>query len=195
MRTTVVAIVVATILLPADRVDARRILGFRPPNPVWDAQAAVYYHQAERLAIQNHLLRIQSYFEGRRLNREYRASERGQPASMEQLVRFARNDAPRRLRADELNPETGEITWPIVLRGEIYRDDREQLDEYFGTKARHPAGLDAENYQRAVDLTGDLLDKLRGHIRQMFSGDYLLARNFLKSLALEARYGKDAPSE
>jgi hypothetical protein len=134
--------------------------------------------------IQNRMDATQTYFEMRRYNQEARRAERSTPLSNEQYVRLARAQAPARLSVSQLDPFTGKITWPVPLRREKYGMLRSQLESLF---LEHAQGTDV-----AVDeisaLTDTLLAELKADIASFRQTDYIAARNFVTSLAFEARH-------
>ena len=152
-----------------------------------DSQAQINWEEARKRAYDNHVYGIQKYFEGREMNRHYRALERGPKIDMQQAIRLAAERKPKRLGVDHLNPVTGVITWHPLLLGSQFEPDRTELDRLFAQRAI--AGF----------LASDELGAVRTHIQSMIdmhklvnlkpqipSGTYMEAKRFLESLGYEA---------
>ena len=71
------------------------------------------------MALDNHLRGIETFFEGQRINKAARALEDGPRPTSEQIKKFSQMGLPPRLTDDQLDPNTGEITWPYVLTDSI----------------------------------------------------------------------------
>jgi hypothetical protein len=138
---------------------------------------------ARKKYIENRMDATQTYFEMRRYNQEARRAERSSPLSNEQYVRLARAQAPARLSVSQLDPFTGKITWPVPLRREKYNMLRSQIDSLFLEQA-HGTDLAADEIGAATDT---LLAELKADIGSFRQTDYIAARNFVTSLAFEAR--------
>jgi hypothetical protein len=148
-----------------------------------NSEAAINLQEADKKYLENRLTATQTYFEMRRYNQEARRAERSSPLSNEQYVRLARQQAPGRLSVSQLDPFTGKITWPAGLRRPEYDKLRGEIDSLF---LAHATGTDL-----AVDeitaLTDALLAELKANLSTFRQTDYIAARNFVTSLAFEAR--------
>src|SRR5690606_29529356 len=100
------------------------------------SEAAINVEQARSMNLDNHLKYAQTYFEMRQLNRQARAAERPQRLTTEQLFRIAQDQAPNRLTSSDLDPLTGDITWPIVLQDAPFAEYRQTLSALFADRAR-----------------------------------------------------------
>lgn len=147
--------------------------------------AAVNLTEARRYAIENSKLWTQTYFEMRRLNREYRAAERGPRPSMEKLIRYAQIGRPPRLSPSDLDHVTGEIFWPVLLRTDRLATYRTEIEAVFSQRAVTRI-LGGEEYMRVVRLIDFVEGVLRDHIRELPPGEYVTARRFLEGLNYEA---------
>lgn len=94
---------------------------------------------------------------------------------------------PPRLTPEQLDPETGEISWPKLLRGDSYAEHRLALDALFSRRAKAKAPLDgfAAHLKRHTDA---LQAALKQEIGSAKANDYAAARRFLDSLAEEAQH-------
>ena len=151
-----------------------------------DAEAQNKWEDARKKAYDNHVYGIQKYFEGRAMNREFRAQERGPRPTEQQLYRLAAQKKPKRLGLQHLDPVTGHITWHSVLTGHEFDHDRAELDRLFAQ--RSIAGF----------LSGHELGAVRTHVHSMLAihkhvhvghiptNTYMEAKRFLESLGYEA---------
>jgi len=92
---------------------------------------------------------------------------------------FSQSDAT--LSASQLNPATGEISWPEALMGEEYKASREKMEELF--KLRDSTGATSEISQQIYDEAQVMKNQLRGQIRDMLPNEYLSARRFIEGLS------------
>jgi hypothetical protein len=92
---------------------------------------------------------------------------------------------PSRLTTSQLDPSTGRIQWPTALMAATFEGQRKSLDALFEMRVHTSTnpGL-ASNVDKAVSA---MRDSLRAKIREIPSQEYLEARRFLDSLALEGR--------
>src|SRR5207237_8747656 len=94
--------------------------------------------QFERVRIQylDNLCRAtHNYFELRRYSAEQRRAMDTRPLSMDQYVRLANQQAPNQLTATQLDPLTGHVNWPALLRKPEYEVLRRQLERLFQDRA------------------------------------------------------------
>jgi len=155
-------------------------------NNIENAEAAKSWEEAKTLNMQNKLRWTETYFEMRKVNREARAAEAGPPLTQEQAIRLARMGAPPRLDSTQLDPVTGHIHYPPLLMQDIYAQYRDKLDEVFTERAAS-ASLRYEQFQTIQQTVTDFIAKLTANIKNYPPADYGSARNFLESLAHEAR--------
>ena len=140
---------------------------------------------ARRTAIEDKRLWTDTYFQVRKANREYRAAERGPRATMEQLVRFAQAGKPSRLSHGELDPVTGAISWPILLRSKALALNRAEVEKAFSRRAASSV-IGAEEYLKIRQNTNEMLAELKKKVHQLPTNQYVIAKRFLQSLAYEA---------
>lgn len=85
------------------------------------------------------------------------------------------------LSASQLNPATGEISWPEALMGDEYKASRDKMQELF--KLRDSTGATSEISQEIYDEAQVMKNQLRGQIKDMLPNDYLAARRFIEGLS------------
>jgi hypothetical protein len=148
--------------------------------------AAVNFSEARRREIENDKLWVQTYFDTRAINQQWRDAvlkrERGTP---EDWIRYAQAGRPKLLSNAELDAVTGKIHWPLLLTAAEYSAQRADLEKVFANRAYHGmVSLDGLN--QVNDETDAMLDTLRSQIRNVPPDQYVEARRFLESLAYEA---------
>lgn len=149
-----------------------------------NAQAAGFVEDARRKNIDNRMYGTDAYFQMRKTNREARAAEQGPRPSQEDLQRYARQRAPNRLSPSELDPLTGAISWPSVLREDTYKAYRDQLESLYLKRAEagYLTGTQRAEVQQAVEaLQADLKKNLRNYAPQ----EYVQAKKFTEGLNYE----------
>jgi hypothetical protein len=120
----------------------------------------------------------------RKTNREARAAEQGPKPTKEDLQRYARQRAPARLSPSELDPLTGAISWPAVLRDAEYKASRDQLEALYQKRAQYgylTGTQQAEGQQAVGALQADLKKNLRNYVPQ----EYVQAKKFTEGLNYE----------
>ncbi|HEX4149115.1 MAG TPA: hypothetical protein VHY20_09010 [Pirellulales bacterium] len=150
---------------------------------VMTAQAAVAAEQANQLAIQNRVAATKAYFEMRQINKDYQASQRGQ-ASQQSMAQYYEQQKPRKLSPSQLDPVTGQIGWPALLKDETYQPYREQLEPMFKIWAHHQ-DLSFNEVRKASD---SMLTELRKHINDLPPQEFEEAQKFIEALAFEAHF-------
>jgi hypothetical protein len=155
------------------------------------SMAAQNYQDAYRYYIENQKLRVQTYFDMRRMNASYRAEqEMMRPhATSVQIEEFNRARLPEQLSANELDAARGIIQWPGLLNRPQFDDNRARLEGLFAEASADPhgSGLGTQNYRDIQDAVGEMSDKLHAGIKQFSPDEYIPASKFLKSLAFSAR--------
>jgi hypothetical protein len=149
-----------------------------------NSMAARNFEEARSRNLDNRIKATQTYFDRRRYNREYRGAERGPRPTSEQLFRVAKENAPARLSPSELDPLTGEINWPSILRAEPYDQYRKQIDELFAERVRQQGGPVKPIRDKGERMRAELL----GRIGDYTPDEYLNAKKFIDSLLYETRF-------
>ena len=149
------------------------------------SKAGINVQTASSMELDNRLKYCETFHEMRRVNRANRAIEWGPRPTMEQIVKMARMNLPKRLSSIELDPVTGEISWPVVLMDLIYEPHTQEIQNRFVERAM---GADIIGYQQVSAIESNfakLKEFLRDNIDKYAAGRYGQARSFLDSLARE----------
>lgn len=152
-----------------------------------DSEAAKNWQEAKTLEMQNKLRWSETYFEMRQVNRDNRAKEAGPPITQDQAIRLAKMAAPPRLQSTQLDPVTGYIEYPLILTADIYKQYRDRLDRLFAQRASSGGSIRYDDYKAIETTISQFIEVLQKHVTDYAAGDYGHARNFLDSLANEAR--------
>ncbi len=149
-----------------------------------NAQALGFVEDARRKNIDNRMYGTEAYFQMKKTNREARAAMAPPKASQADLERYAKQRAPSRLSPSELDPLTGVISWPTILREDTYTESRNALEQLYQQRASMGSltGTERGQVQQAINaLQADLKQNLRNYVPQ----DYVQAKKFIEGLNFE----------
>lgn len=149
-----------------------------------NAQAMGFVEDARRKNIDNRMYGTEAYFQMRKTNREARAAEAPPPATQADLVRYARQRAPDRLSPSELDPLTGTINWPAILRDASYKPYRDTLEQLYVQRASAGA-LTGTQRGQVQQTIGTIQTEMKQNINNYVPQDYVQAKKFLESLHYE----------
>ncbi|MFZ4731780.1 MAG: hypothetical protein ACOYK7_04490 [Pirellulales bacterium] len=153
-----------------------------------NSEAAKNWEQAKSMEIDNRAKWTDTYFDMRRTNRDRRAEEDGPRITQEQAVRIAKMATPPRLDSTQIDPVTGHIEYPLVLRDPRFAANRAELDSQFAHRAATLGSIDFEEQRQIRQTVSKFIDALRENVREYPAGDYGKARTFLDSIAHELRF-------
>jgi heme exporter protein D len=151
------------------------------------SEAAINYQTARSQELDNRTKAAQTYYENRRMIKSYRDAERAPPPTAEQLYRFAKQGIPKPLSANELDQVSGDISWPVVLRGDDFASFREVTEQFYHNRAAGSTDVTYDSYAQFQQAVADCQSLLKSHIKEFKADDYIRAKKFLDSLAYEAR--------
>ena len=137
------------------------------------------------MALDNHLRGIETFFEGQRINKAARALEDGPRPTSEQIKKFSQMGLPPRLTDDQLDPNTGEITWPYVLTDSIYLEEEQVLQKHFHDRVEEGGSIGFEKGEEVNGSVTRITDLMKENRSKYESGKYGSARNFMESLHYE----------
>jgi hypothetical protein len=155
---------------------------------VMSSQAEINLEEAQKKDIENQVQWTGAYIEMRRMRDAYVESKKLPPTPPETWTRIAHESAPKRLTASLLDPVTGAIGWPALLRTDEFAGERESLDQLFAQRASTHGAIGKNGYAKIRAITDKALEKLKVHIRDVSLNEYHAARNFLTSLRYEADF-------
>jgi hypothetical protein len=156
---------------------------------VWNllsSQAVINMEIARQQELDNHLKKIQTYYDGREESRRRQAAEEiGKRHSAEDYARYAKQANPRPLCPHELDPRSGVICWPNALRSDQFTPQREILAEVFARRALN-GRFDSPDLQEVRQTTTVMLSQLQGQVRTLPAAEYMAGKRFLESVAFQA---------
>jgi len=147
------------------------------------------YEDARSKYIDNQQKWIQVYGEKQRaLAAQHEAEREATHAERERAREFQAANPPAgppRLTASQLDSYTGRIQWPTALNEVAFEGQRKSLEALFALRVHTSTNPDlASKVDKAVR---EMKESLRAKIREIPSQDYIEARRFLDSLAVEGR--------
>ncbi len=150
-----------------------------------NSEAANNYEDARSKDLDNRLKGTNTYFEMRAANKAYREAEAGPRPTAEDIARYAHASAPKRLDRYELDPVSGQILWPGILRDPLFQEPRTALDTIFAARAANGyVGLsDAGQISTICDSMTQIL---KAQIKTIPPQIYMSARTFITRVAYEA---------
>ncbi len=152
-----------------------------------NAQALSTLSDVRSTEIQNNVDYTNMFFDRRRINQEYRESQRRPRATSEQLARFAADGMPTRSSGSQIDSITGEISWPFVLQAPEYDDYRKTLDELFKGRAETGSVLGRDDYLKVRAAADGLREALRRQVRELRPNEFTEGRQFIEMLRYESR--------
>ncbi len=144
---------------------------------------------AKSMSYDNQIKATDTFFQKRQRNRMYKAAERGPRQTQVVYNKWAKDSAPDRLNASQINSVSGQINWPVVLRGEAYRANRTRIDALYASHAAAGGGMGTNEYAQIKGLAREMQSQLRQNISNITPEQYSYARKFLEGLGYEARHG------
>lgn len=159
------------------------------------AEGVKTLEQARALYLENARTRLKTYFELKDLNYKYRMSQAPMPISKEKLDEWNREDQPERLSRVQYNTDTGRIQWPAALLTPAFDAARMEVDALFARRTANEHGVTSEFFSSVHRDTSKMQAILKSYLRseeRFFTDEeYIAAKNFLDSLAHEARLAPD----
>jgi len=154
-----------------------------------NAAAAKAIDDLERIramALDNDLKEVKAYYDRRKMHADFRAQHASQRADKDDFQRRAKPSTDR-ASAYQVDPLRGRIFWPSVLKRDEFGDARAQIDDLFAKRKSRQAGLGSNFCRQTKSLAFVMRDQLREMMDELPPSEYLAARKFLDTLALEAQ--------
>lgn len=145
------------------------------------SQAAINMTEAQQNEMQNHAQYENTYFQMRQANTAYREKEAGPRPTEEQLVRLAREGAPKPVSPSEVDATTGAIKWPAALQEDDFAAQRTTLEQLSATMVAH-GSLGVSDQMAARKTIESMFAELKTQIRELPPADYVASRDFLRSM-------------
>lgn len=152
-------------------------------------QAQVNQQVARSKYIENQKKWHAIYQERKRLGeaaRQAKIEERQARAKRIQRIQSKQPHQVRRLTTDQLDPNTGKLTWPKILQTAEYAGDRSELDQLF--ELRMKTGTTSDLTSKIYTKAEAMRTRFRSKVGKIPSKAYIEGRNFLELMAREAHY-------
>ncbi len=148
--------------------------------------AAINLEQARSAYLDNQLKYTETYYAKKRMHQSYVDSTRSLGMSSERLASLAKSTPPAPLTEKELDPVSGNIAWPRVLRDDPYESLRQKLDGLFAQRADAGGNISYKHADEIVAVSNELSAELKKRLKDYPSGDYMSAKRFIERLSREA---------
>jgi len=149
------------------------------------SKAAINAQTARAMSLDNHLRTAETFFEARRINRINRDYEAGPRASFDQIVRMAAAGSPPRPTNLQLDPATGDISWPRLLRDPIYASYTSRIQRHFHNRSARGGSFDFTEAEDCDAAFAELVGRMRDNVHRYPGGEYGAARTFVDGLKRE----------
>lgn len=147
-----------------------------------NSAAMINVEQARSQYIDNRLKGTKTYFEMKQYNKDYRkANEKPRPTS-EQLFRLAKDATPKKMNPQELDPVTGQISWPEALKTDDFSKSRAELEALYAQRAEASGKLNMEQFTAIRASIAAMRDTLKGKARQLPPQVFTSASAFIRRL-------------
>jgi hypothetical protein len=143
--------------------------------------AAVNMTQAESNQLRDNVQGVQTFWEMRDIGRAEREKERGPRPTPEEFARRARAGVPLALTASQIDPISGELSWPGALQNAGFQAQRKAVDGYAVRWVTYGA-LDYDERAQVRAKIDAMFDGLKSRIASIAPQDYVASRTFLQSL-------------
>jgi hypothetical protein len=150
------------------------------------AKAVDDIERIRTLALDNDLKAVKAFYDRRKMYADYRAQHAAQRSDKDDLARRAKPSIDR-ASAYQVDPLRGRIFWPSVLKREEFANARTQIDDLFAQRRSRQAGLGSNFCRQTKSLSLAMRNQLREMMDEVPPTEYLAARKFLDTLALEAQ--------
>jgi hypothetical protein len=149
--------------------------------------AAINYSTAQRQQIQNWRNYIDAYYYSRRVYQDKLAAQTAKDRKyiQEDWPRLHAAMKPQGLTPTELDPVTGKLQWPMILRSQVFENQCAELQELFAKRA-HYGALSYKDHKKVSDVANAMIADLQDNIREYSANNYLEAKGFLQKLAYES---------
>jgi hypothetical protein len=151
-----------------------------------NSMAVQNYEAARSQDINNRIQWTNAYYQMRQAHRAYIADHTR--LSMDEITKIAHDAAPKRLDAEQLDPTTGKIHWPIILQDPKYIEACDELDNLFKSRATISGFIGAESYRDINKGCDKLFGLLKSNIDEYSPNDFQQAKHFIDSLRYESKF-------
>lgn len=152
-----------------------------------DSLAAINYQEAYRRAIDNSVAYTKAYYEKRELRAEFYEKYGRKPFVGEARKKVVEFYQPKKLTADQFNAQTGQLTWPHILRQSQYAPIKVEIDSLFESRKFENSGDGSVTQLKLSQLIKSMAALLRENIDAMSAEQYINAQEYLRSVDAESK--------
>lgn len=152
-----------------------------------DSLASINYQEAYRRAIDNSVAYTKAYYEKRELRAEFYEKYGRKPFVGEARKKVIEFYQPKKLTADQFNAETGQLTWPHILRQSQYAPIKVEIDSLFESRNFKNSGNGSVTQLKLSQLIRSMAALLRENIDSMSAEQYISAQEYLRSVDAESK--------
>ncbi len=152
-----------------------------------DSLASINYQEAYRRAIDNSVAYTKAYYEKRELRAEFYEKYGRKPFVGEARKKVVEFYQPKKLTADQFNAETGQLTWPHILRQSQYAPIKVEIDSLFESRNFENSGSGSVTQLKLSQLIRSMAALLRENIDSMSAEQYINAQEYLRSVDAESK--------
>lgn len=151
-----------------------------------NSEAAKNIEDARKKYIENRLQATQTYFEMKQINKQARWGNQKRPTQAD-LIRYSQARLPDRLNHLQLDPLSGTLTWPMLLRLKELEPHRKRMQELFELRAKE-GFVGPDEYVEIQNIVKAMSDVTKSVAKNFPTSATIDARKFLEGLAYEARF-------
>jgi hypothetical protein len=115
-------------------------------------------------------------------NKDYRTANQKPRPTSEQLFRLAKDATPKQLSPQELDPVTGQISWPEALKSDDFGKARGELEALYAERAEASGKLDLEQFTAIRASIAEMRETLKSKARSMPPQIFTSANTFIRKL-------------
>jgi hypothetical protein len=151
------------------------------------SRASVNVEDARSKYIDNEMKATQAWIDRQHMLKSYQDSIRKPPPTSEQLYRMAQMGRPAGLSAKQLDPVSGDIAWPVVLRDDAFASYRDTAQTLFHDAVAKPETFSYGSYSQFQEASDECLAELKSRLKEYRPSDYIEAKKFVESLRYVAQ--------
>lgn len=159
------------------------------------SKARINNEQANAMAMENRKQLAKDYFETQAINKQARFgdyAERKQKHTQEAYLRYGSEGRPTRLNSSQLDPVTGEISWPVYLQADYFKKYTTKIDDAFVSRAETRTKFDFNTYQQVEKNVKGMKKELSSRMKEIGTNGYATSLQFVKKLNKEIKFATQA---
>ena len=169
------------------RYGAAELTRARATANVLNATARAHHAQTDRVVMENSIQFLATRLERKQINKQNRFGHlhaQGEQVRVAKLASFAATPPP--VHRGPVDPATGRVAWPLLLRSTYYAKARGPIDQVFHQRSV-TGSVNPDHYLPMRDWIEQIECELKANVAYYEMADYLEAKGFLRSLVDEAR--------